>query len=409
MDPSQSEDISSSLELIEKGKSLYQKANYNELLQLMNEGIPSIKNNNNILAELYFLRGRAYYKKGKFSTATDGLHKALELLDNNKDHPLQVKIYIALCEVSRQDYRLPEAVSYAEKALNIALKIFKEDDIELARAYHEMAGACIANSQYQESIEYSKKSLEIKRKYTWKDQLLELGYSELRIGVAHLKRRDPIAAGAALAIAEQCMKQYYQEDHPDLGDLYMRMGELHDLERLHTTAISTYERSLEQYLKFYGENHPSVAILYLCMGYAYFNNKNYGLALEFFAKCKKIAKKFYSENNVEVLNIDFNIGNVYFGLEAYDQALVHYLKPVKGWMESLGIKHLSMSKIHNNLGLLANRVNYEKMSSDNWKKVFTLYKNIIKDNKTELLRFRLWIGAQDIRRVLSTFEYEVTV
>jgi tetratricopeptide (TPR) repeat protein len=195
----------------------------------------------------------------------------------------------------------------AEKCFQRLLNDSTYDQDLISRSCHHLGRIAETKGDYDTSLEYLQKSLEIKLKI--------------------MKSNDPSIA----------------QSYNSIGVVYQHKND-------HEKALEVFNKALVIWRRTYGKNHPNVAGCYNNMGVVYKREKKYVEALESFQKALAIREKHPSTNYHDLAGSHNNIGAVYERLGHHDLALEHYNLSLKIKLKFLSPQHLSIASTFENMG-----------------------------------------------------------
>ncbi|CAM4837065.1 unnamed protein product [Rotaria magnacalcarata] len=197
----------------------------------------------------------------------------------------------------------------AEKYYNHLLTELPPDDKDLGPCYHNMGMIANHKGNYDLSLKWFKKALEL--------------YNQTR------KSDDP-------AIATTCNS---------IGEVYFRKGNRKD-------ALESFKKALDIRKKAFGEENIQVAMCYHNMGNAYQEEKNFQQAFECHQKSLMIRQKLLPADHYDIGSSIHCIASIYLCMNYPDLALQYYHKALAIYQKSLPSQHQDIAMIHYNLGLL---------------------------------------------------------
>ncbi|UJR32118.1 hypothetical protein I4U23_019586 [Adineta vaga] len=241
----------------------------------------------------------------------------------------------------------------AEKCYQRLLQNSTYDQDIISRTYHHLGRIGEIKGDYDNSLEWLHKSLEIKLKI--------------------MKSNDP-----SIAQSYNC-----------IGIVYQHKGE-------HDKALDAFNKALNIWKRAYGKNHPNVAGCFNNMGVVYKREKNYREALESFQKALAIRDKLPSTNHHDLAGLHNNIGAVYERLGHHDLAIENYNLALKIKTKALPPQHPSIASTLENMGYVyENRGAYIQALSY-LKKAATIYRQSLPPTHHDVLQIE-----ESIERVSS--------
>ncbi|CAF1398030.1 unnamed protein product [Adineta ricciae] len=244
-------------------------------------------------------------------------------------------------------------VDDAEKCYQRLLQDSTYDQDIISRTYHHLGRIGEMKGDYDNSLEWLNKSLEIKLKI--------------------MKANDP-----SIAQSYNC-----------IGIVYQQKGD-------HQKALDAFNKALNIWKRAFGKNHPNVAGCYNNMGVVYKREKKYGEALESFQRALAIRAKHPTANSHDLAGSHNNIGAVYERLGHHDLAIEHYNLSLKIKTKSLPPQHPSIASTLENMGYVyENREAYIQALSY-LQKAAVIYRHALPPTHHDVMQIE-----ESIRRVSS--------
>ena len=214
---------------------------------------------------------------------------------------------------------ISKAKEYYEKALNIRLSVYGENDSGVAVYYNNMGGIYQVQGDISRAKEYYEKALNISLSVNGENDLgVAVCYSN--IGGIYQDQGDYVNALTYYKKALE-IQLSYGEISPDVSTTYNNIGNLYSDQGNKSKALEYYEKSLKIDLSLYREDHPQVATQYYNIGQVYYSQKNYDKALEYNEK----ALEGLLVNGVNLplaASAYYNIGVIYYNRKYYAKSLL---------------------------------------------------------------------------------------
>ena len=241
----------------------------------------------------------------------------------------------------------------AEKYFLRYLHKLPDDHKDIASCYHRLGSVATAKGDYESSLEWHNKSLQVK----------------MRI----LKADDPSIAS----------------NHLSIGNVYKEKKD-------YTHAMQSYENALAIYKPAQGEDHPNVAICMVNIGRVYRDQCKYPEALELFQRVLFIREKCLPVDHVDLGQAHQSIGKTYRSMQDYDLALSHYNLSLKIYRKSLPPQHSDIASILGNIGLVYENKGDFQQALSYFEKEAAIYRHPSHSGQSEAAQVE-----KDIRRVSS--------
>jgi len=241
----------------------------------------------------------------------------------------------------------------AEKYYHRFLNESSDNDQSKASYYHGLGSVAKKKCDYESSLKWHNKSLEIK----------------MRV----LKPDDP-----SIAIS-----------HLSIGNVYQEKKD-------YAHALESYEKALKIYRQAFGEDHLDVATCMNNMGNVYNNEHKYSEALKLYRKTLFIREKHLPANHPDLGVIHKNIGKIHTDLWQYDQALSHYNLSLKIYEKSRPPQHPSIASTLKNIGLVYENKGDFQQALQYFEKAATIYRHSLSPTHPDVIKIE-----KSIRHVSS--------
>jgi tetratricopeptide (TPR) repeat protein len=248
--------------------------------------------------------------------------KALEiyknLYDSENTYTATAYIYIADCKKS-----IDQVIYFQEKALKIFQKIYGIG-IGISVAYNRLAKTYLRIENFDLALEYSQKALEIGLNiYHQEDLRFAIYYSN--IASVYEAKGNYNDAILYYWKSFDINSKYYNNQHSNIIitlytilDLY---GRLNDYEKM----LSAYEKILSAKMLYLREDSHEIAILHQSIGDTYTVLNNFSKAIESFEKAKAIFEKNCKPEHYFFGDFECSLG-IYFEKKGdFEKALRYFL------------------------------------------------------------------------------------
>lgn len=190
----------------------------------------------------------------------------------------------------------------AEKMYHRVLKELPPNDPSIDKLYYSLGLVTNGKGEYDLSLQWYSKSLEITRRTTPSDYI--------SIDEAHRHKNDD------------------------------------------NEALKWYSNAIELFKHNNDENHSHMACAYNNSAIIYYNQKEYSKALKFYEKSLANEEKCLSSDHPTIGAFHMNIGSVYYSLEHYDVAVEHYNQSLKIQLKALPPEHPEIGKSYEGIRLV---------------------------------------------------------
>jgi tetratricopeptide (TPR) repeat protein len=197
----------------------------------------------------------------------------------------------------------------AEKYYHRFLDESPDNQKDIARCYQGLGSVAKKKGDYESSLKYHNKSLDIK-----------------------MRTLNP--------------------NHTDIAASYNSIGNVYEKTKDYKNALESYEKALMIYKQAFGEDNPEVARCMENMGNVYYDKKKYADALSLYHKALSIWEKHLPADHTDLGRSHKNIGNVHRRLGQYDLALSHYNMSLKIYKKSRPSQHPSIASTLMNIGVV---------------------------------------------------------
>ncbi|UJR32366.1 hypothetical protein I4U23_019828 [Adineta vaga] len=239
----------------------------------------------------------------------------------------------------------------AEKYYRLSLEIFSYHDSNSALCYHALGLVADDKGDYQSSLIWYKKSLDI----------------FLRI---------------------------LESNDPNLALLYNSIAIIHQQKREYNLALESYEKALTIWKQVFGEDHHRVAICLNNISNVYRNETKYLQALECVEKALVILQKHLPADHSDLASSHGSIGNIHLCLKHHDQALKHYNLSLKIYQKCLPYQHPDIAITLSNIGNVYEDKNDYQQALYYFKQAEAIYRNLLPITHPNIIQIE-----QNIKRV----------
>ncbi len=207
-----------------------------------------------------------------------------------------------------------------EKIIRSSLEKLSDDDRDRLRCYDTLGYIELSNKNFDESLEWYKKSFDM-RKEKFQANDLDLAGSYQNLAIVSLEKGDHTQALEYLQKLSTIWKQSYDDDCLYLIFCYTNMGTIYEKENDLKQALSCYYRTLAIMIKHDYSDDACYAALYNNLGNVCTNLKQYPLALGFFNTSLEIKSRVYLTSSPTIVAKTYqSIGFVYESMNNVPQA-----------------------------------------------------------------------------------------
>ena len=232
----------------------------------------------------------------------------------------------------------------AEKYYQRFLSRYDAHDQHKAQCYHLLGNIALDKGDYDSSLEYHLKSLEIKRQ-TLSASDASLAYSHNSIGIIHWKKGEHKRALESYRNASQIWQGIYGDDDLKVAMCWNNIGIVHDDQKNFSEALTCYEKALSIRVKQLPSGHCQIGDTYNNIGAVHRCLGNCDLALNFFNQSLEIYEKSLSSQHPSIASTYKNIAITYEIQNHLLEALQFYKKAAIIFHQTLPMKHPDVKEI----------------------------------------------------------------
>ncbi|CAF4198327.1 unnamed protein product [Rotaria sp. Silwood2] len=215
----------------------------------------------------------------------------------------------------------------AEKYYRRLLSELPSNDPSLSDLYHRLGMVANAKGEYDMSLEWYQKSLEILVRNRPSDHV-NIGITHNSIGEAHRKKGDRSRALESYNRAVSLFKQAHDENHPHMASFYNNIGLINQEQQKYLEALYFYEKSLAIRKKHLPADHPNLGGSYNNIGLVHYYLGDYDLTLEHYNRSLEISLKSLPAQHPNIAMTYENMGLVYEEKDELEQALRFFQKQI---------------------------------------------------------------------------------
>lgn len=251
------------------------------------------------------------------------------------------------------------ALQNYNRALNISLKVFGEEDTATATDYSNIGSIYSHMGDYANALAYNEKALRI-RLNKLGEVNSETATSYNNIGSVYRDKGDCVRALEFYGRALEIDLKIYGREHPDTAAIYNNIGLAYGDKGDYEKALENHSLALKIRLNTLGDKHPDTAVSYNNLGGVYKERGDYGLSLENYTKALNIDLSVLGEMHPDTALEYINVGGVYLEKGDYDKALENYNRALVIDLKVLGEEHPHTAITYVNIGMaLSGRGNFD--------------------------------------------------
>lgn len=304
-----------------------------------------------------FARDLNFHKAEKYYLESLSIYESFSPIIPCKWHAIVVN---NLAELYTNVGRYAEAKDFHFKALDIKLKLYLENNSNIATSYNNIASFYREIGEFDKAETYIIKALKIDK------EIFGEGSSDYAIDLNNLALlyqtigNYPKAEENYLKVIEIREKVIgknsvdYAVSLNNLASLYAAMDNFEKAEKLYLASLEIVKNSV-------GKEHENYATALNNIASLYSNKKKYEEAEKYYLEAEDIYEKIYGEENVERANIYNNLGTLYHRKKEYKKSESFYEKSIDILKKIYGNTHFEYAKAISNLsGLYYNWGKYKK-------------------------------------------------
>ena len=285
------------------------------------------------------------------------------------------------------DYK--KALEIIKKETEVTISIYGKDSLQTAWSYDDLGFILYKNGEYESSMNYYNKSLEIQKDKEDNEKGLASLYNDLAIlheklchyeealdlykkslvideklyGKNHLNTAIMYSNIADLCNTldqpEECekyndesiriKKELLHEDDEQIASLYFDQADIFEKKGDFEIAMTYCQKALQVILRNLGKFHPRTASAYMNIGSLYALMSDYTACIEYQKKALEIYKKVYGEDSDMTASVYNSIGTSYSVSSHYKEAHDNYYKALELYQKLWGDEHMDLADIYESL------------------------------------------------------------
>ncbi|CAF1319918.1 unnamed protein product [Adineta ricciae] len=229
------------------------------------------------------------------------------------------------------------------------------DHKDVPRCYHNLGNMAFQKGDYDSSLQWYNKSLEIwNRTLEANDPLLATSYNN--IGLVYDDQNDSKKALEMYEKALQIWKQKFGENHANVAKCYNNIGVIYRKEKNYHTALNYYQKALTILQKLLPVDHPDLGSPHSCIANIYYYIGEYDLALHYHEQAHRIKLKTLPSQHSSIANTLENIGLVYEYKADLQRSLSYYKNASDMFHHTLPSTHPSVIKVEQSVNRILSKI-----------------------------------------------------
>ncbi|CAF1053656.1 unnamed protein product [Adineta ricciae] len=341
--------------------------------------------------------GRILRRMGKFELAEKMLQRHLNELPPND--PLLRRVYWSLGMVTRDKGDYDASLKWFEKSLEIYMKTKSSDYVTIGNLYNCIGESHRRKNDNEKALEYFKKAIALFEEAHAEDHP-DMAHIYNNIGLIYENQKKYSEALAYYEKSLDIRKKHLPADHPDIAMSYNNMGCIYGALERYDLAMEHYTRALKIRLKSLPADHPKIGTSNYDIGRMYYRLRQYDLAMKHHTLALEIRLKSLPADHPKIGTSNYNIGCIYDALERYDLAMEHYTRALEIRLKSLPREHLDIAKSYSSIGVIHKK-------KGEWREALANYETAAKIYRSSLPLLHRYVMAinNDIARVASKLKY----
>ncbi|CAF1243350.1 unnamed protein product, partial [Rotaria sordida] len=226
----------------------------------------------------------------------------------------------------------------AEKFFHRLSNELPSNDSSLSDLYYSLGLIMKDKSDYDSSLQWLHKSLEIKM-HTNPSDYINISRIFNCIGVNHWRKDDDNEALIWYNKGIELFKQAHDENHPSVAHFYNNVAVVYQNQKKYLEALNFYEKSVSIDEKHLPSNHPDIGTSHNNIGEIHRCLGHYDLALEHYNRCLQIGLKSLPPHHPDIANSYENLGLLHEDKNELTQALLYLEKAATIYRQSLPSEH----------------------------------------------------------------------
>ncbi len=306
-----------------------------------------------LFAQVLDSRAANLIARDRFTEAEPLVREALAIRSRivGNAHFLFASSLGTLADLHHGTANVKEGPAAADRALDVAAKSYRPDDIVLGDFTNRVARAQLVLGNFARAEQLYRESWEARKKAAGAESLAA-AKSLSGLATAALLSNDNVAAEerclGALAITEGVLGP----DHPLVAMNLQHLGQISYRRRDYPTALARYRRALEIREKAFGAVHDSLAATLNNMGLVYWRQNDYPRAEEFYGRALRMLEQLYGPEHPRLTYALANLGIIAKETGNYALAEERYRRALAIKEKQLGPAHPELIPIVESLGIL---------------------------------------------------------
>jgi CHAT domain-containing protein/Tfp pilus assembly protein PilF len=333
----------------------------------LSQSINTINNPDTLLANKTFDKAKDLYSRAKYDSSKYYLEQASLIYEKaaiQYNEPKMWEKYVSCINNIGNNFRrqgnYDKAMEHLDKALEIALDKFGEENRETANIYNDIGTVYYFKGDFEKTSTFYNKALKIRIKIHGENHL-KVASSYNNVAIIYAQRNENDKAIEHYNKSLNIIRELIGEKHSNVADTYHNIGLVYVSKGDYNEALKWYHKSLAIRLEVLGDYHPRVALSYNSIGVCYYEKGDLDQAFEYYTKSTAIYNRTVGANHPRMADNYNNLGIVYYKKGDYSQALEYYNKSLSIKKNVLDEFHPSIANTFNNIGnIYLDKGDYDK-------------------------------------------------
>lgn len=243
----------------------------------------------------------------------------------------------------------------AERYFQRLLSELPSTDHRIADIYHNLGEVTSEKGDFDVSVNYFRKSIEMKQKRHIRDSI-EIARSYNSIGTVYRKKGDNQMSLESYHAAIHIYRQTSDQHCLDLAQCLNNIGNIHQIEKRYQQALTHFEQALVIQKQNLPKYFLDIGVSYSNIGNVYQSIGDYRQALENYQTSLEILEKCLPADHPSISVSLKNMGLVSENIGQYDQALIYFRKAADIRRKTLPPKHPNIQIIEEDIQRVKNLV-----------------------------------------------------
>ena len=252
--------------------------------------------------------GQVLHGMGKLDAAERYIHRFLDELPRNQqqDFALAYHALGVICE-EKGDY--DTSLQWHQKSIDLYRKFLKSNDLRLVDVYNCLAVVYRKKNEFQKAFETYEQAMKILRQAPGNNDF-KVAICINNMGVVYYEDKKYAKALEYYQKALNIWQRYLPTNHSHFGAVYNNIGEVYRYLKQYDRALEVHEKSLKIYEKSQSSEHQDVATTLENMGLVYEEKRDLQKSISYLEKAANIFRKKFQSTHPDVIRVDKNLERV---------------------------------------------------------------------------------------------------